>query len=80
MPLLDICKFEEVAIKTEGAIVSLWDLSFATVTTVLNKSVPKQCYIYNLIKTGQLVQEIFMFESVNARTDGRTDGRSLPIL
>ena len=49
------------------------------VTTVLNKPVPKvnavnappkQYYIWNLIKIGQLVQEIFMFESVDARTHG----------
>ena len=30
-----------------------------------------------MIKIGQLVSEIFMFESVDARTDAHTDGRQL---
>ena len=38
---------------------------------------PQWCFWWNLIMIGLLVSEIFMFESVNAQTDGRTDGRRL---
>ena len=34
----------------------------------------------NLVVIGLLVSEIFMFESVDARTDARTDAGSSPIL
>ena len=35
------------------------------------------CCRWNLFLIGRLVSEIFMFESVDARTDARTDGRRL---
>ena len=37
---------------------------------------PQWCSRWNLITIGQLVSEIFMFESVDTRTDGRTRGRT----
>ena len=41
---------------------------------------PQRCSWWNLIMIGRLVSEIFMFESVDRRTDGRTDAGSSPIL
>ena len=41
---------------------------------------PQQCSRRNLITIGQLVSEIFMFESVDGRTDAQTDAGSSPIL
>ena len=38
---------------------------------------PQWCSRWNLILIKQLVSEILMFESVDARTHGRTDGRRL---
>ena len=38
---------------------------------------PQWCSRWNLILIGQLASEIFMFKSVNARTDRLTDGRRL---
>ena len=38
---------------------------------------PQWCFWWNLIMIGRLVSEIFMFESVDGRTDGRTHGRRL---
>ena len=62
-------------------IVSLWDLSVAMETTILIQSAPKPnainaqtqlWFTLNLIKIGLLASEIFFFEIVDGRTDGRT--------
>ena len=62
------------------------ELSVAMETRVLIQSSPKpntvnplpqRCSSWNLIMIGQLVSEILMFESVDGRTHGRTDGRRL---
>ena len=64
-------------------IVSLWDLSVAMETTILIQSAPKPnainpptqlWFTLNLIKIGLLASEIFFFEIV----DGRMDGRRMP--
>ena len=64
MPVLDICKPEEVLIKIEGAmlgttfpIISQWYMFVAMVTKVLARSDPKMLYI-NLMKIVQLFYEI----------------------
>ena len=60
------------------------ELSVAMKTIVLIRSSPKHnavspppqcCSRWNLITISQLVSELFMFESVDARTDGRTLAR-----
>ena len=67
-------------------IITLWELSVAMETRVLIRSSrkpntinppPQWCSWWNLIMIGQLVSEIIMFESVDARTNRRTDGRRL---
>ena len=89
MIVLVTCKNKEEPIKIEVARVvtrfsPLWP--FAMETTILIRSGPKPyaadpppqwCFWWNLITIGQLVSEIFMFESVDARTDGQTHGRRL---
>ena len=58
-------------------IITLWELSVAMETRVLIRSYQKPnavnrphqwCFWWNLIMIGQLVSEIFMFESVDKRT------------
>ena len=70
-------------------IITLWELSVAMEARVLIRSYPKPnainpppewCFWWNLKVIGQLVSEIFMFESVDARTHTRTDAGSSPIL
>ena len=70
-------------------IITLWEIYVAMETRVLIRFYPKPnavnpppkwCSWWNLIMIGQLVSEIFMFESVNERTDARTDAGSSPIL
>ena len=67
-------------------IITLWELSVAMETRVLIRSYPKPnavnpppqwCTWWNLIMIGQLVSEIFTFESVDGQTHARTDGRRL---
>ena len=59
------------------SIITLWGLSVAIETWVLIRSDPK--FNTNNPPT-QMVSETFMFESVNARTDARTDAGSSSIL
>ena len=66
-------------------IITLWELSVAMETRGMIWSAskpnaafppPQWCFIQNLVVIGLLVSEIFMFESV----DARTDAGSSPIL
>ena len=78
-------KMKEIEWSQDFPIISLWELSVAMEIRVLIPSYPKPnainpppkwCFWWNLIMIGQLVSEIFMFESV----DARTDAGSSPIL
>ena len=83
MVVLVTCKNKEEPIQNESRhkvfpIIIQWELSVAMETRVLIRSGPKPnainplpqwCSKCNLILIGQLVSEMFMFESVNGRTD-----------
>ena len=66
--------------------ITLWELSVAMETKVLNRFVPKYntafpqpqcCFRQNLFPNDPLVLNIFIFESVNTRTHTRTPARNI---